>query len=34
MPSRAVASARSQDGRDLVWDHEGERRELKRPPSG
>jgi len=32
--ARAIAYARSQDGRDLVWDHEGERRELKRPPSG
>lgn len=32
--ARAVAYARSQDGRDLVWDHEGERRELERPPSG
>jgi hypothetical protein len=32
--ARAVAYARSQDGRDLVWDHEGERRELKWPHSG
>jgi len=32
--ARAVAYTRSQDGRDLVWDHEGERRELGRPPSG
>lgn len=32
--ARAVAYARSQDGRDLVWDHEGDRRELERPPSG
>lgn len=32
--ARAVAYARSQDGRDLAWDHEGERRELERPSSG
>jgi hypothetical protein len=32
--ARAVAYARSQDGRDVVWDHEGERRELEHPPSG
>jgi hypothetical protein len=32
--SRAVVYARSQDGRDLVWDHEGERRELEVVPPG
>jgi len=32
--ARAVAYARSQNGRDLVWDHEGERRELEHLPSG
>jgi len=32
--ARAVAYARSQDGRDLVWDHEGERRKLEHPPAG
>jgi hypothetical protein len=30
--ARAIAYARSQDGRDLVWDHEGVRREIKRVP--
>jgi hypothetical protein len=32
--ARAVVYARSQDGRELVWDHEGQRRELEALPSG